>query len=249
MPRIRTVKPEHWDDKNLVLISMQAHLLWIGTWNYSDDKGIIENDPVYIKSKIFPRRTEVRVEQISQWIEQLIKARYMIPFDYKGQGYLISRTFIEHQRIDKPQPSKIPESIWKPAMERLESNPISFQEHSENGNGTIKDGSICIGEDSTVKKTPLPPSVELPFKSPEFKKAWDEWKRYKQQQHKFTFKSLITEETSLKQLTTMGGKDEAKCIAIIEQSIGNGWKGFVELKKSPTDSAKATYTPPKKVLS
>lgn len=111
MPRIRTVKPEHWGDKALPDISLQAHLLWIGMWNFSDDKGVIENDPYYIKSQVFPRRKEVRVEQIEQWIDQLIKARFLVPFTFNGVSYCVSRSFVNHQKIDRATPSKIPQEF------------------------------------------------------------------------------------------------------------------------------------------
>lgn len=141
MARIRTVKPEHWSDKELVNISLQAHLLWIATWNFSDDEGIFENDPVLIKSNVFPRRTDVRVEQVSQWLDQLVKARFIVPFNFKNEGYYMHRTFKAHQRIDKPQASKIPESLRKSV----------FQEHSKNDPRTVGSVKESIGEDSKVK--------------------------------------------------------------------------------------------------
>lgn len=113
MPRIRTIKPEHWNDRELPNISLQAHLLWIGMWNFSDDKGIIDADTLLMKSQIFPRRTEIRTADIDQWIGQLVKARFIIPFTHEGQGYYIHRTFDIHQRIDKPQPSKFDENFIK----------------------------------------------------------------------------------------------------------------------------------------
>jgi hypothetical protein len=109
MPRIRTVKPEHWSDKNLTKLTLQAHLFWIGTWNFSDDKGIFESDPFLLRSQVFPRRTDIRIDQVEQWISQLTKAGFIIPFTYKEVGYCISRTFATHQRIDRPTPSKIPD--------------------------------------------------------------------------------------------------------------------------------------------
>src|SRR6476646_10156048 len=114
MPRIRTVKPTHWNDKELSRISLQAHLLWIATWNFSDDEGVLEGDTLLLKSQIFPRRTDISVDQIQTWLDQLVTARFIIPFTHKGEGYYISRTFKTHQRIDKPQPSNIPsESIQR----------------------------------------------------------------------------------------------------------------------------------------
>src|SRR6185295_12834355 len=108
MARIRTVKPTHWNDKEQTKISLPAHLLWIGLWNFSDDEGVFENDPYLIKSQIFPRRTDIRTEQVTQWLDQLSTARFIIPFSHEGVGYYIHRTFKAHQKIDRPQPSKIP---------------------------------------------------------------------------------------------------------------------------------------------
>lgn len=128
MPRIRTIKPTHWTDRELPKISLQAHLLWLASWNFSDDDGVFEGDPLLLKSQIFPRRTDIRVEQISQWLDQLVKARFIIPFTYNGESYYISRTFKTHQRIDKPQPGAIPFN----ELEKV------FQEYSKNVLGTLK---------------------------------------------------------------------------------------------------------------
>lgn len=111
MARIRTVKPEHWDDKDLPLISLQANLLWIGMWNFSDDKGVIESDPQYIRSKVFPRRTDIRLQQIQLWLGQLREARFIVPFEFETKGYYVHRTFETHQYIKAPQPSKIPDEV------------------------------------------------------------------------------------------------------------------------------------------
>jgi hypothetical protein len=122
MARIRTIKPKHVEDKELVNISLQAHLLWILMWPFSDDEGIIENDPLLIKSQVFPRRTDVRVEQVSLWLDQLVKARFIIPFDHDGIGYYIHRTFKAHQKIDKPQPSKIPSEVIRRILSEPSTN-------------------------------------------------------------------------------------------------------------------------------
>lgn len=137
MARIRTIKPQHVADKELPKISLQAHLFWILSWCFSDDEGVMENDPLLLKSQIFPRRTDIRTEQIEQWIDQLVKARFVIPFTHNGEGYLLHRTFHIHQRIDRPQPSKIP-------CELLETLRRTFDEHSTND-------PACIGEESNGK--------------------------------------------------------------------------------------------------
>lgn len=122
MARIRTIKPAHWTDKDLAKIPLGAHLLWIGTWNFSDDEGIFENDTLLIRSNVFPRRTDIRVEQISQWLDQLQQARFIVPFTHDGVSYYIHRTFKAHQKIDRPQPSKIPAEVIRRVFDELSTN-------------------------------------------------------------------------------------------------------------------------------
>lgn len=124
MPRIRTIKPEHWNDKELPSICLQAHLLWIGMWNFSDDKGVIEADPLLIKSNIFPRRIDIRLKQITLWLDQLEKARFIVPFKFDNESYYVHRTFDTHQRIDKPQPSKIPSPVIENTLAVLNSENV-----------------------------------------------------------------------------------------------------------------------------
>ena len=62
--------------------------------------------------------------------------------------------------------------------------------------------------------------------------AWQSWKDYKKGQFKFTYKTTHSEITALKNLKTLShGKDDI-AIAIINQSIANGWKGLFATNKS-----------------
>jgi len=144
MARIRTIKPTHWNDRQLTEISLQAHLLWIATWNFSDDKGVFENDTHLLKSQIFPRRTDIRIDQIRQWLDQLVKARFIIPFSFEGVSYYVSRTFETHQKIDRPQPSKIPTDVLSKV----------FDEHSSNDQRTISPVLYSIVKEGSVGETP-----------------------------------------------------------------------------------------------
>jgi hypothetical protein len=155
MARIRTIKPTHWEDDELPKISLQAHLLWIGTWNFSDDDGVFQADPLWIKSKIFPRRTDVSVSKINHWLEQLTKQRFIVPFVYNNKSYYKIRTFSAHQKIDRPQPGYIPQD----EIRRI------FDEHSTNEQRTIVDSKSSSISSSRVKGegvyTNPPPTPEF----------------------------------------------------------------------------------------
>ncbi len=73
--------------------------------------------------------------------------------------------------------------------------------------------------------------IEIPF-SEAFKKEWADWKNYKKTEHRFNYKSIQSEKSSLADLLTKSENNEEKAIAIIQQSIANGWKGFFELKNT-----------------
>lgn len=111
MARIRSIKPDFWDDEKLARISLQSNLLFIGIWNFCDDKGVIKRNAAWIKSKVFPAREELRLIDVKNWIEELVQARMLIPFDYENEGYYKVRTWERHQKIDKPNQSKIPVNL------------------------------------------------------------------------------------------------------------------------------------------
>ncbi|MEO5990390.1 MAG: hypothetical protein ABIP68_02045 [Ferruginibacter sp.] len=245
MARIRTIKPQHVEDRSLATISMQAHLLWILSWCFSDDEGVLENDPLLLKSQIFPRRTDVRAEQISQWIGQLVEARYMIPFTYNGVSYLIHRTFKTHQRIDKPQTSKVPSDVIRGLIqERSENAPLcivkeSIVEESNSANAAddFSKNNFPDNNQEEEKRKKVPqkkekpplPEIDLPF-GDAFKAEWDRWKLYQLMQFRFKYKSTDSQQSAVKALEKMASDNETTAIEIIRQSIEKGWKGLFELK-------------------
>ena len=162
MARIRSIKPEHWNDKELANLPLPAHLLWIGMWNFSDDAGIIEADPLLIRSQVFPRRTDIRTEQMEQWLGQLVKARFVIPFEYNGSGYYIHRTFSTHQKIEKPKVSKIPNEVILNVLDHSFENPRRIPDESPTnprrvGLGEERRG---LGEEGRGEET-RSPQIEL----------------------------------------------------------------------------------------
>ena len=80
-------------------------------------------------------------------------------------------------------------------------------------------------------KKPKGDDVEIffPFDSLKFKANWEMWKQYKKDEHKFQYKSAISEQASLKKLGSISNNED-EAINIIHQSIGNTWKGFFKIK-------------------
>ena len=71
MARIRTIKPEFWEDEKLTKLPLHARLLFIGTWNFADDNGLLLANPVLMKSHIFPYE-DIGISTISEWMDMLV---------------------------------------------------------------------------------------------------------------------------------------------------------------------------------
>lgn len=74
--------------------------------------------------------------------------------------------------------------------------------------------------------------VEYPFYTENFKVQWQLWKTYKSKEHNFKYKSTQSEQASLVELSNLSQGKESIAIAIMNQSMAKGWKGFFELKNN-----------------
>ena len=100
MARIRTIKPEFWEDEKLAKLPVYARLLFIGTWNFADDNGVLLANPVLMKSHIFPYE-DIGISTISEWIDILVENGMLIRTTYNGKDYLVIRKFLIHQKINR----------------------------------------------------------------------------------------------------------------------------------------------------
>ncbi len=78
-------------------------------------------------------------------------------------------------------------------------------------------------------ETKLPNGIINPF-SDLFLDTWELWKKFRWEQHKFKYKGCVSEQVKLMQLTQLSDGNEQAAIAIIMQSIGEGWSGLYKLK-------------------
>ena len=84
--------------------------------------------------------------------------------------------------------------------------------------------------------------IVLPFDSEKFIEKWETWKEYKKIEHRFNYKSEISEQSALNDLKKLSGNNEDMAIKIIEQSQANGWKGFVPIKNNVKQNAHTQQT-------
>jgi hypothetical protein len=94
MARIRTLKPEFWTDAKIVELPLEARLFFQGMWNFADDCGHIEDEPLRLKLQILPN-DDFDAKKI---IQDLLDAGLLT----RLKGCLLIANFKRHQRIDNP---------------------------------------------------------------------------------------------------------------------------------------------------
>ena len=66
---------------------------------------------------------------------------------------------------------------------------------------------------------------DFQYQSETFKQAWQEWEQFRQEQ-----KKKLTPTSVSKQLKLLGNHTEVDAIAVLDNSVRNGWQGLYELK-------------------
>ncbi len=233
MARIRTIKPEFFKNEQLADLPMSARLLFIGLWTLADKEGRLEDRPKRIKVELFPYDNLDCDKELSR----LQSAGFIERYEVGELKVIQIINFTTHQRIT----GKESESDSKfPAITEGEKQSgnigETLGEHPGEQEGKGKEGKGKEGKGNA------PPVVEIiyPFDD-DFKTHWEHWKLYKRVEHKFQYKSPQSEQASLADLVRKSGGQKSTAIAVINQSVANGWKGFFELKNQSNGAANHSH--------
>lgn len=101
MARIRTIKPEFWTSDQVMSVSRDARLLFIGMWNFADDAGNQPANTKTIKALVFPG-DDLSEGQIYDLVEELLGVGLLDTYEADCRWYWNIPTWKKHQRIDQP---------------------------------------------------------------------------------------------------------------------------------------------------
>ena len=169
MARIRTIKPQFWDDAKIGRIPRDARLLYIGLWTFADDLGVVIADPVWLKSKIFPY-DRIQIQQLEAWLGLLEKTGFISLLSVKSESFYYLPTFSRHQIINRPNlddvniDKKLLDNILAKFTDQSVINHGSISDQSVINHGSISDQSVTIiGEEKDRdSSTPYnPPKGEI----------------------------------------------------------------------------------------
>lgn len=115
MARIRTIKPEFWEDEIIGELSLGARLLFIASWNYADDEGLIRWSAPHLKSVAFRYDNNIHADNVASWMAEIEQAGLVFTYSTaRDRGRLaFVVNFRRHQRIDKPQEAKLSPPNWR----------------------------------------------------------------------------------------------------------------------------------------
>lgn len=135
MARIRTVKPGFWTHEDLSELPPEVHMLAAALLCYADDEGYFNANPKLVKAGCLPLREDsVSTHGALKQLEKVGFIEVRTGTDGKVYGRICK--FVEHQRINRPTPSKI-KALW-PLTEDSVSPHNKSSEHShpeEEGKG------------------------------------------------------------------------------------------------------------------
>lgn len=144
MARIRTIKPEFWKHEDLSALPEATHMLAGALLNHSDDEGYFRANPGLVKAECCPlREPSVSVQDSLKQLAQIGYLKLGVGQDGKRYGRIV--TFDEHQRVNRPTPSKIKELnvAWEDSLithtQLTESSPLERKgkEQGKEGNGVM----------------------------------------------------------------------------------------------------------------
>lgn len=170
MARIRTIKPEFWKHEDLSELPEATHMLAAALLNHADDEGYFNANPALVRSECLPlRESSVSVNDSLNHLARVGYIRLGKGQDGKRYGRIVK--FADHQRVNRPTPSKIKAIAieWEGSCDKhggLTEPSLpegKGKEQGREGNGT----SSLRSESSSAAPIDPPPPADLPARQAE----------------------------------------------------------------------------------
>lgn len=123
MARIRTIKPEFPQSESVGRLSRDARLLFIMLWTIVDDEGRARANSRLLANLLYPYDDDAK-RHMDAWLAALAKEKLIALYEVDGTRYLVILKWLEHQKIDKPSKSRLPEAPSREFANIREDSPI-----------------------------------------------------------------------------------------------------------------------------
>lgn len=106
--RIRTLKPENWEDEAVGAVSRDARLLRDVLITYADDDGRWRHLPSAIIGHGYPYDDDLTAAKIKRWTTELVSVGLVVIYEHDGKQYGCFPKWHLHQQINKYRESTLP---------------------------------------------------------------------------------------------------------------------------------------------
>lgn len=169
MARIRTIKPEFWTHEDLSALPEATHMLAAALLNHADDEGYFNANPGLVKAACCPLR-EPSVSPHDS-LNLLAKVGFIcLGTGADGKRYGRVMKFDDHQRVNRPTPSKIKAVgvVWDSSVsthaQLTEPSPPerNREQGKEQGREGNRDSSLRSDSSAPSAADPSAPPAEQP---------------------------------------------------------------------------------------
>jgi hypothetical protein len=106
-PRIRTLKPEIWEDEAVGSLGPWERLLYIGLITMADDEGRLRALPSAFAGRVFPY-DDLAPAKILKLLGVIHDSGLICLYAHKGMDFVQIKNWTVHQKINRPTPSALP---------------------------------------------------------------------------------------------------------------------------------------------
>ncbi len=134
MPRIRTIKPEFPHSETIGKLSREARLLFVQLFTIVDDAGRTRAAPRMLASLLYPYDDDA-FGLIDGWLAELATHGAVRRYEVRGAQYLEIVKWLDHQKIDRATPSRLPAAPGRPGGDDRYAEAYPYQARSRQALG------------------------------------------------------------------------------------------------------------------
>jgi hypothetical protein len=144
MARRRMIDPNFFISEDVSRLDIFERLLLIGLFSNADDYGKGRAKPEFLRSIIFPY-DDIPLEKIKNALTNISKNISIKFYNVNNSSYYIFLNWDKWQRVDKPQPSLIPDPIFSENYAENDSKNES-ENDSKNDSKNDSENDSCLKE-------------------------------------------------------------------------------------------------------
>jgi len=107
MARKRQIDPSFWASEQVISLSRDARLLYVGMISHADDAGRLRAGPGHLKAIIFPSDS-CAIEEVRAWRDAIIATGLVILYTDNGAEFLCHPNWARYQYMTRRFDSKLP---------------------------------------------------------------------------------------------------------------------------------------------